>query len=212
MVAHTAPIPKKLGHCKKKKKKSEFANKTELWLLTSFTKCPLSPCSYGCLRHFEEAPFILILDTITCYQWNCLNVEGSKQVFLEDYTTFPPCVSLVTTCLKRVAGIKLGLGSVNIPNMNYTSLTFLKKVLDNKWLNESVYGPPLAFYLWQSQFISGLSCWPRCFIIINLCLCHRVYFLIGFLLREPQRSNFRVSLQKYLIPAAVNKHIFSWWG
>ena len=29
--------------------------------------------------------------------------------------------------------------------MNYTLLTFLEKAVDNKWLNECVYGPPLDF-------------------------------------------------------------------
>ena len=109
MAAHTTLIPKKSGHCKKKKKRNQnlWTKHKNTTVVTDnrFTKCSLSPCSYRCLIHFEEAPFIPNLDTITCYQWNCLNV-----VFLEDYTTFPSCVAPVTICLKWVAGIKLGFG------------------------------------------------------------------------------------------------------
>lgn len=38
---------------------------------------------------FEDALFILSRDIFTCYQWTCLLVEFSKQVFLEDSTNFP---------------------------------------------------------------------------------------------------------------------------
>lgn len=55
------------------------------------------PCFWA-TEPFTDAPFIPNLDTITCYQWNCLRVERSKQVFFLSIpqlsqSCFCPCLN-----------------------------------------------------------------------------------------------------------------------
>ena len=75
---------------------------TILYTIMCFTKWWTSTLLCLWLTYPFKDFFIPNLDTSTCYQWTCLPVEFSKQMFLEHSTFFPvfccPCPNLFELC------------------------------------------------------------------------------------------------------------------